>query len=334
MSYVVALTQRVPLAGVWSELMEFKTLPLGNSTLDRNALVRSQPHLIRGLLKDPKTLIIATHDSAIGSLEAQESVAGERELSIRYWTLAELPQDLVSHPDALWIYVGRQTGREVIALVVPTSLGDSEFSKWTKSVSWLPLRSVAENGDAREVELAVPVVALANWHVTALFCGRCGNATHATGAGWSRRCASCETEHFPRTDPAVIMAVLDNSDRMLLGNSAKWPKGRFSTLAGFVEPGENLDSAVRREVFEESGILVGETEFWGSQPWPFPASLMLGYFARAVSTDIEVDHQEIREARWFTRQQLLDEVAHARITLPGKISIARALIDSWLESEL
>lgn len=311
-------------------------LPLGHSSLDRNALARDQEGLIASLLKDPSTLIIVTHDSAIATKDSADLTGapgiGGVPSAVRYFDVQELPKQLTQDRSALWIYVGRVRGQHVIALVVPTSLGHTHFAQWCNSVSWSPLRALAEALDSQSVELAVPVVALANWHVTALYCGRCSAPTMVEQAGWARRCSKCEVQHFPRTDPAVIMAVIDSSDRILLGNSAKWPAGRFSTLAGFVEPGETLDAAVRREVLEESGVIVGQTQFWGSQPWPFPASLMLGYFAFALSMDVEVDHKEITEARWFTRTQLLQELEAGKITLPGKISIARALIDTWLES--
>ncbi len=144
-----------------------------------------------------------------------------------------------------------------------------------------------------------------------------------------RECPTCRAAHFPRTDPAVIMLVTDADERALLGHQPRWPEGRFSTLAGFVEPGEPLEAAVRREVAEEVGIVVGEVTYAGSQPWPFPSSLMLGFFASAHTTDIGVDGVEIASARWFTRGQLAEAIAAGDVGLPGSLSISRWLIETW-----
>ncbi len=158
----------------------------------------------------------------------------------------------------------------------------------------------------RDAGLMVHAVALENWQRMHRFCSRCGERTVIAAAGHIRRCPACGAEHYPRTDPAVIMAVIDDEDRILLGRQVHWPEGRFSTLAGFVEPGESIEQAVRREVFEEAAVSIGQVEYVASQPWPFPSSLMLGFLARATSTDIEVDGDEIHEARWFSREELRD----------------------------
>jgi NAD+ diphosphatase len=142
------------------------------------------------------------------------------------------------------------------------------------------------------------------------------------------------SEHYPRTDPAVIMAVVDADDRLLLGRQASWPEGRFSTLAGFVEPGESLESAVRREVAEEVGIAVGAVRYLGSQPWPFPSSLMLGFTARAESTTVVRGDGEIAEARWYTRPELLADIRSGHFHVGPSISISRRLIEHWYGGEL
>jgi NAD+ diphosphatase len=137
------------------------------------------------------------------------------------------------------------------------------------------------------------------------------------------------SEHYPRTDPAVIMAVVDADDRLLLGRQASWPQGRFSTLAGFVEPGESLESAVRREVAEEVGLTVGAVRYLGSQPWPFPSSLMLGFTARAETTDVVRHDGEIAEARWYTRPEMLADIRSGALHVAPSISISRRLIEHW-----
>jgi NAD+ diphosphatase len=181
----------------------------------------------------------------------------------------------------------------------------------------------------RDAGLMVHAVGLENWQRTHRFCSRCGERTVIAAAGHIRRCPACGAEHYPRTDPAVIMAVTDEDDRILLGRQVHWPEGRFSTLAGFVEPGESIEQAVRREVFEEAGITVGQVEYVASQPWPFPSSLMLGFMAHATSTEIDVDGDEIHEARWFSRDELEAAFDSGEVLPPYGISIAARLIERW-----
>ncbi|OIV37191.1 NADH pyrophosphatase [Mangrovactinospora gilvigrisea] len=190
------------------------------------------------------------------------------------------------------------------------------------------LREVGGTLGDRDAGLLVHAVALENWHSNHRFCARCGQPTAPAAAGHVRRCAACGTEHYPRTDPAVIMLVTDDQDRALLGTQKHW-EGRYSTLAGFVEPGEPLEAAVAREVHEETGVHVVSATYVDSQPWPFPCSLMLGYMARADSTEITVDGEEIAHARWFSRDELKASVEAGEISLPGKISIARRLLEIW-----
>lgn len=184
----------------------------------------------------------------------------------------------------------------------------------------------------RDAGLLVHAVALENWQRLHRFCSRCGERTVIAAAGHIRRCQACGAEHYPRTDPAVIMLVTDEEDRALLGRQLHWPEGRFSTLAGFVEPGESIEQSVRREVFEEAGVTVGEVEYVASQPWPFPSSLMLGFLARtdpAGSSEINVDGEEIHEARWFSRDELRAAFESGEVLPPFGISIAARLIELW-----
>ncbi|MFH8365710.1 NAD(+) diphosphatase [Streptomyces sp. NPDC018031] len=181
----------------------------------------------------------------------------------------------------------------------------------------------------RDAGLMVHAVALENWQRMHRFCSRCGERTVIAAAGHIRRCPACGAEHYPRTDPAVIMLVTDDQDRALLGRQVHWPEGRFSTLAGFVEPGESIEQAVVREVAEEAGVVVDEVEYVASQPWPFPSSLMLGFMARAGSSEIHVDGEEIHEARWFSRDDLRAAFASGEVLPPTGISIAARLIERW-----
>jgi len=181
-----------------------------------------------------------------------------------------------------------------------------------------------------EANLAAHARAIVLWHGTTLFCGKCGSASQPAAGGNTRRCCNpdCNQEIFPRTDPAIIVLVADG-DRCLLGRQASWPEGRYSTVAGFVEPGESLEDAVRREVYEETNIRVGKVRYHSSQPWPFPSALMLGFVAEAISDDIHLNDGELDDARWFTREQLQS----GETGLPFRISIARRLVDHWINGD-
>lgn len=193
---------------------------------------------------------------------------------------------------------------------------------------WVDLRQAGATLRTHDAGLVVQAQALAGWHHAHRFCPRCGGGLVPMDGGYVLRCESCERKHFPRTDPAVIMLVTDG-ERALLGRQPSWPSGRYSTLAGFVDPGESLEHAVAREVKEEAGIEVGEVSYFGNQPWPFPASLMVGFVAEATTTDIDVDAHEIEDARWFTREQMRAEAEAGTLVLPGGISISRSLIEHW-----
>jgi NAD+ diphosphatase len=193
---------------------------------------------------------------------------------------------------------------------------------------WAGFRSVGPNLSADDAGLLVHAIALAEWHVAHRHCPRCGGRLEVADAGHVLTCPECGRQQFPRTDPAVIMLVTDG-DRALLGRQPAWPEGRYSTLAGFVDPGESLEQAVIREVAEEVGVEVADVSYFGNQPWPFPASLMVGFFARAVTTEISVDGDEISDARWFTREQMRAEAEAGTLLLPGGISISRSLVEAW-----
>ena len=211
---------------------------------------------------------------------------------------------------------------------------------------WPTLREFGARADDLDAALVVCAVALEQWHQRHRHCPRCGAPTVESQAGWTRTCPADASEHFPRTDPAVIMLVHDGGDRALLGRGPQWNEGRFSTLAGFVEPGESLEAAVAREVWEEVGVAVSDIRYVASQPWPFPASLMLGFVARLDGDPgITLDPVEMAEAGWFTR----DEIARAAewtdsgataepgVQLRGvspRLSISRYLVDQWLAGRI
>jgi NAD+ diphosphatase len=187
----------------------------------------------------------------------------------------------------------------------------------------------------RDAGLLTHAVALANWHDSHTHCPRCGAPTVPAPGGHLTRCVIDDSQHFPRTDPAVIMLVTDDADRCLLARNAAWAERRMSILAGFIEPGEAAEMAVAREVEEETGVHVSDVAYLGSQPWPMPRSLMLGYRAVAVgSQPIHVDEEEITEARWFSREELLAAIQSDELTLPPQSSIARRIIETWYGTEL
>ncbi|OWU82048.1 NAD(+) diphosphatase [Phaeobacter sp. 22II1-1F12B] len=187
----------------------------------------------------------------------------------------------------------------------------------------------------RDAELAATAKAIVNWHGSHRFCARCGSPSDVAQAGWQRICPNCGTHHFPRTDPVVIM-LITHGNSVLMGRSPGWPEGMYSLLAGFVEPGETLEAAVRREVFEEAGVSVGEVGYLASQPWPFPASLMFGCHGEALSREITIDPVEIEDAIWVSREEMMSAFAgeHPVLKPARKGAIAHFLLDNWLADTL
>jgi NAD+ diphosphatase len=226
-------------------------------------------------------------------------------------------------PDGVRVLLGDLDGVVHFAVVVGPELAGE---------GWTGLRGAIQAVEEKEAALVVHAIGIAEWLFATRHCPRDGGRLEPEQLGHVLRCTTCGREEFPRTDPAVIMVVVDGEepdDRCLLGRHPDWPPGRYSTLAGFVEPGESIEQAVRREVFEESGIHVGEVRYFGSQPWPLPRSLMVGCIARAESTEVSVDGEEIEDARFFSRAEMKAEAEAGRLVLPGGISISRSLVEHW-----
>ena len=279
-------------------------LALARGGIDRRAEFRADVEWLERAWADERTRVLAVHD---GDIPLQADAA-----RVRPMLPAEVPDD------AERLLLGTDThGVTWFAARMPVE-GPSAG-----------LREVGAELGGDEVALATTAIALDNWHAAHLSCSRCGARTVPAQAGWVRRCPEDGSEHYPRTDPAVIVLVIDGDDRALLGRQGRWQPSWFSTLAGFVEPGESAEAAVRREILEEAGVPVDEMTYLGSQPWPFPCSLMLGYHAWATSTDIVVDGEEIVEARWFSRAELAAACASGEVALPPAVSIARRLIERW-----
>lgn len=294
-------------------------LPLSRTAVDRDHLGRTDG--VERFLDDAATRAVVLHGG-----RALLTPAGDR--------LALLPVDAVPSP-LFAVYLGRSlTGADDLGEGSPVVLlavdDDGADVLAPDRARWGDLRRIADRLADRDAGLFTQALAIANWHTAYAFAPESGSPTEVHSSGWARRDPVSGRDVFPRTDPAVIMAVIDDDDRILLGANASWDANRFSLLAGFVEPGESLEAAVIREVHEESGIRVVDPEYLGSQPWPFPASIMLGFRARVApgaSTEPRPDGEEILELRWFSREEL--RAGLSDIGLPGRVSIARAIIEDW-----
>ena len=291
-------------------------LPFAAAAHDRRVDDRSLLDWWERAAADPDTRVLVVGDGVVAT----------EDRGLRLLTVADaerLAADAGRHSERLLL--GAHAGVPVLALSLPVV---------PESLRPRPVRAVAPGLDVAQGGLLVHALGLANWHRTHHFCARCGARSLPDHAGHVRRCPDCAAIHFPRTDPAVIMLVTDEQDRALLGHAPDWPDWRYSTLAGFVEPGESLESAVRREVAEEVGIVVGQVRYAASQPWPFPSSLMLGFFGRAETTAIRVDGDEVTAARWFSRDDLRQAAEAGDVLLPSGFSISRWLVTTWYGAEL
>ncbi|MDE2386269.1 MAG: NAD(+) diphosphatase [Actinomycetales bacterium] len=311
------------------------TLPLAKSAIDRDATQRLNSSLFEELAADATTRVLPVFDGKV--LLQSDAVAGAGSTNI-----AIFPMDAV--PDFEYqVYLGRiarnaigaeADGKVPGAAVILRVLNQEHAAVLNPDRdSWRNLRRAVSALTDLDAGLWTQSLAISNWHATHVFCPHCGAPTEIAQAGWSRRCPVDDRQVFPRTDPAIIVAVTDDADRLLLGSQGAWESNRWSVLAGFVEAGESLNSAVAREVLEESGIHVTDIEFLGSQPWPFPYSLMFGFKAKAhAGQELVPDGDEIAKLRWISRAELVAEASE--MLLPGPLSIARALIENWLGHSL
>ncbi|WP_353810334.1 NAD(+) diphosphatase [Agromyces sp. SYSU T00194] len=305
--------------------------PLARSALDRDAEARTAPDLFAELDADPATRVLPIWR---GRALMAERVDGSP-LELALLTVAEAP---AGEPR---IYLGRtlpgdddgDAGGTAVRVVAHVLDDDAARALQPEEGRWGGLRAVVTGLGDRDAGLFTEAVALANWHDSHRFCPACGAPAAVEQGGWVRRCTAEERQIFPRTDPAVIVLVTDGDDRVLLGSNAMWEQHRFSVLAGFVEPGESLEAAVVREIAEEAGLEVSEVRYLGSQPWPFPASLMVGFAAAVADPDaVRPDGEEIVELRWYTREALA--AAAGEIALPGASSIARWMLEEWYGGEI
>jgi len=298
-------------------------LALARSTVDRQAELRLDEAAVAAAWSNPDTRVLVVSEGRALVLDELDPVVEQNPEA----PLAKLV--LVSSldaPEGDRYFLGRDDGGRAYFAVPAESLPGRQDAD-ARSAS---LRETGMLLSDRDAGLLTHAVALEYWHRSHTFCSRCGHATQVAASGHVRRCPQCGTEHYPRTDPAVIMAVTDADDRLLLGRQSAWDAHRYSVLAGFVEPGESLEAAVAREVREEAGLTVTEVEYLGSQPWPFPCSLMLAFRARVDDPErVRADGDELQEVRWFSRAELAAAIESGDVVPSGRISVARALIENW-----
>ena len=291
-------------------------LPLAEVALDRDYLSRSNANLFDELWLNPRTRVLLMFEQRVLLTSTSE---------LKFFS----PETVSS--SGLLVFLGNtvQAGDPIVLQVIDEQ---TALSIEADSDRWHHLRRSGIGLSSSEAAIFTQALALANWHQTHQFCPACGGRTLVQKAGWVRFCEPEDREIYPRTDPAIIVGVIDDQDRILLGSQGIWEENRFSILAGFVEPGESLEAAVIREMQEEAGIVVQEPKFLGSQAWPFPFSLMFGYTAKFAGGNVIPDGEEIVKLRWFTREELKAE--SQALMLPGKLSIARSIIEHWLGEEL
>jgi len=300
-------------------------LPLAQAVVDRDGANRDSAELFDLLWLEPETRILVLHkgktlvrDGELRLLTTEESTAGKYRVYLGRTTV-----ELGDQPK----------GTAIVLSVLSDNAANAIEADPT---NWIELRRSGSGLHPRDAALVTQALAIHNWHETHQHCPNCGQLTIMKQGGWSRMCIAEDRELFPRTDSAVIVSIIDDQDRILLGTQGSWENNRWSVLAGFVEAAESLEAAVVREMFEESGLLVTDPVYLGSQSWPYPYSLMLAFTARVDSSNhadsYKPDGVEIAKLRWFSRAELKAEAKE--ISLPNRISIARSLIEHWLGEEI
>lgn len=296
-------------------------LPLAKPVLNRDGLARDGAELFDLLWAEPNTKVVVLY-------KGKTLLAGQ---SLKFFDTDQATAGKYR------VYLGRTTKSfdslpENTAVVLSVLSDNAAKSLEADEDNWKELRRTGAGLDPSHATLFTQALAIHNWHESHQFCPACGEITIMRQGGWSRFCIKEERELFPRTDAAVIVSIIDDQERILLGSQGSWQENRWSVLAGFVEAAESLEAAVIREMEEECGLIVCDPEYLGSQSWPYPYSLMLGFTAKVDPKNkpeqIKADGVEIAKLRWFSRDELKAEAHH--IQLPSKISIARSLIEHWL----
>jgi NAD+ diphosphatase len=288
--------------------------------LDRVSERRRDKEWVQSLLADPCSRILPLYDLKPAIPDMLRPALAWQEIA---------PWRPAIESGATLIFLGIDEGRAFFAI-------DAGATGVPGEAENIDVRTLAPQIPAGEAAILAEARSLIDWHARHRFCAQCGTPTDVSGAGWTRRCPNCRASHYPRSDPVTIMLVV-RGERALLGRNKRRPGRRFSCLAGFMEPGETPEEAVRREVWEESGIRVGRVKYLAAQPWPFPSTLMMGFLAEGISEEITIDPEEIAEARWFEREEVREMVARAatgeddpeQISLPQPLAIAHHLCRRW-----
>jgi NAD+ diphosphatase len=304
------------------------------SMINRAAELRSDLAALSALAADPctRTLVIAGEFICLNKGEPCHDPWFTLAQAAALVSPPESPHEDASEQQSARVFLGRDDGEPRFALAIAPAA--AEALKHRSDLVVMDLRSAAMRGAVAQQHLGAFAQAksLIGWHVRHRFCSNCGAPTDSVQGGWRRDCAACGVQHFPRTDPVVIMLVV-NGDNCLLGRQPRFGKGMWSCLAGFVEPGETIEEAVRRETLEEAGIRCGRVAYFASQPWPFPMSLMIGCHAQAMTTEIKVDRTELEDARWFPRAEVAAMLMHRHpdgLTATHPFAIAHHIIRAWL----
>jgi NAD+ diphosphatase len=318
-------------------MKDAEAVTFAGGTLDRASQLRGDATAQAGLAADPRARCLPLW-------QGRPLLEGEPPPRLGWLPMAA---EVFEGADAT-VFLGLEAGaprfaREVADWGVPPGEGPRPFVDQSRaphptlpeSFGFADLRATMATLDACEAGTAAAAKGILGWHATHRFCAMCGAPSEVADAGWRRSCPTCGAQHFPRTDPVVIMLIL-HGNAVLLGRSAAWPPGMYSLLAGFMEPGESIEGAVRREVFEETAVPVGRVDYLSSQPWPFPSSLMLGCRGEALTREIRRDPVELEDARWVSREGILAALAgdDADLKPARRGSIARFLIERWLADTL
>ena len=299
--------------------MNVLKLPLASEAVDRSGELRTKPDELAKLWKSARILHFASGKFRVKPNYELDFQSAEQ--------IAKLRKD-AKFADGEELFLGIDNGISYFAWCSDAM----DFESFETLENYQTLRTLGDFLTQLEMGLAIHSQAIANWHHTHQFCARCGAPTLSANGGSLRKCSTDGSEHYPRTDGAVIVLVKDDKDRVLLGRQKVWPEKRFSCFAGFVEPGESFEQTVLREVFEESGIKADEITYLGSQPWPFPASIMISFSAIATNpAAAKADGEEIEEIIWLTREEMCAAIANQSLTLPPGMSVARKMIEFWYE---
>lgn len=297
--------------------------------LNRHGDIRHQDSFIEHIWQSEQAHYLPVYKQSIASRTHASTYAP-------HWQSYSELTDLVQSVDKKHlIYLGEKSSEHFFTYRLKnlSTLDKLQKAAPESEIELLGLRELFKCLSAEDSYLCNVAIAMEHWHNTHQYCGFCGSETFSHKAGFVRTCSNskCQQEHFPRTDSAVICAITNN-DKILLGRQTTWPEKRYSVIAGFVEPGETLEQAVAREAFEETGLRLSNIQYYQSQPWPFPQSLMVGFTAETDDHEIQLRDQELETAKWFSRDDIKNLIERGELELPSAFSISRELVDQWLRS--